>query len=405
MRVLLVHNYYRIRAGEDVVVEQELAMLRRAGVDARLFAVHNAEMQGGAAELATGLTTVYNPWSRRALARELAAFAPDVVHVHNFFPRLSPSVFDACRDAATPVVLTLHNLRIVAPQTIGSTEIPDAAAMRRSAWRMVPGRTYRGSWAASLALAAMVEFHKARHTWRDKVDRFIVLSPPAKALFVAGGIPEEKIVVKPNCVTGDSPCDRLEDRDGALFIGRLDEQKGIRTLLSAWERLDYPLKVIGAGPLAELVANCGNPHVTYLGPRSHDEVLEAMRRARMLVFPSMAHEMFPLTVTEAFAHRLPVIASALPSLTHLVVGNETGLVFPPGDAAALADRVTWALRHPEALDAMRGRAHREYLENYTPEANTAALIRLYESLAPLRAAGAPHRSRPARLGAEDAYGA
>src|SRR5690348_2830281 len=150
MRILLVHNYYRIRGGEDVVVEQELDLLRQSGVDAQLYAVRNTDIRGRGAEIVTGLTAIYNPWSRREFARELAVFKPDIVHVHNFFPRLSPSIFDACRHTGTPTVLTLHNLRIIAPQTIDSIDIPTPATMRDPPWKMIARKGYRGSLAATL---------------------------------------------------------------------------------------------------------------------------------------------------------------------------------------------------------------------------------------------------------------
>jgi glycosyltransferase involved in cell wall biosynthesis len=381
MRVLLVHNYYCIRGGEDVVLEQELEILRAAGVDVRLFSVRNSEMRGLRAKMIAGLSTIYNPWARRKLAAEIAAFAPDVVHVHNFFPQLSPSIFDACRRAGVPSVMTLHNLRIADPRACYEMTVPDPDKPRRSPWAMVPQRVYRGSFCATLALVAMVEFHRWRGTWLTHVDRFIALSNSAKAMLVARGLPASKIVVKPNSVLKAERPPSQTARHGALFVGRLDEQKGVKTLLQAWKDIDYPLTIIGDGPLADLVAAAQNSKISFLGLQSRANVENAMRSSQLLVFPSLAHEMFPMTIAEAFANQLPVLASAIPSLRDVVSDGETGLLFSTGDAGSLAQCVTRAIRSVPELEALSRNAYEKYLESYTPEANAAALIRLYSSLA------------------------
>lgn len=382
MRVMLVHNFYQITGGEDGVFHAERRMLEEASVDVSLFTVTNDWIKGPIRQTAAALKVIYNPLARRALARKLVELAPDVVHVHNFFPQLSPAIFDACRAARIPSVLTLHNFRILCPTGfLTGNDADRERSMRGSCWWTVPRKVYRNSTAGTLALAAMVEFHKRTGTWLRKVDQFVALTDWARQMFIRGGLPAERISVKPNWIPRPvSPATAMHgSRHGALFVGRLDEQKGIRALVEAWRDLDYPLTVIGDGPLADQVQHAANPRITFLGRQSREQVQRAMQVARFLVLPSVGYEMFPLTVLEAFANRLPVLCSDLPSLTGLVEVGVTGLKFPPNDAAKIATVVRRALAEKSLLDTMGQNAERVYLARYTPELNIRQLLEIYET--------------------------
>jgi glycosyltransferase involved in cell wall biosynthesis len=380
MRVLLVHNFYQIPGGEDSVVCEELSMLQKRGVDVELYSVSNDDIQGTWRRTTAALQVAYNPQARHALARKLAEFRPDVVHIHNFFPLLSPSILDACRDAGVPSVITLHNFRILCPSAL---LFPDPAvrerSLRHSCWWTVPRKVYRNSAVGTLAVATMVELHKRIGTWKRKVDCFIVLTDWAKRKFIEGGLPAERIVVKPNCVARPPTFGGVH-RDGGLFVGRLDEQKGVDVLLRAWKDIDYPLKIIGDGPLAGLVQQNASERVVWLGRQPQEVVQREMQAAKFLVLPSNGYEMFPMTIVEAFSSRLPVICSDLPSLRALITPVATGLTFPPGDAAALAAQVRWAAANPSAFDEFGSRALATYEERYTREINFDRLIGIYRSL-------------------------
>ena len=380
MRVLLVHNFYQIRGGEDHVVREELACLKQNGVDVELFSVTNDDIVQASRKISTALGVVYNFRSRRLLSERLAEFSPDVVHIHNFFPLLSPSVLDACREAGVPTVMTLHNFRILCPSAL---LYPDERlrerSLRHACWWTVPRKVYRNSLPGTLAVAAMVEFHKRAGTWSRKVDRFIALSDWAKRKLVEGGLPAERIVVKSNA-TARPPTFGDVSRNGGLFVGRLDDQKGVATLLEAWKEIDYPLRIIGDGPLAPLVEQSAGGRVQYLGRQPHETVLKEMQAAAFLLFPSIRDEVFPVTVIEAFASRLPVICSDLSWTKGVVEPNVTGLVVPVGNAGALADQVRWALSNRSTLEEIAGRAYASYQEKYTAEANFNRLMAIYESL-------------------------
>jgi glycosyltransferase involved in cell wall biosynthesis len=381
MRVLLVHNFYQIAGGEDSVVREELSMLKRKRVEVELHSVSNNDIRGARGAMLAALRVVYSPRARRQLSERLAEFLPDVVHIHNFFPLLSPSILDACRDAGVPSIMTLHNFRILSP---GGLLHPDEMARHRnprhSCWWTVPKRVYRNSAAATLAVAAMIEFHKWAGTWTRKVDRFIALTDWAKRMFTDAGLPAERIIVKPNCVARPPAFDEVR-RNGALFVGRLCKQKGIDLILQAWKDIDYPLRIIGDGPLSELVTANASHRVVYLGRLPREAVQKEMHAAKFLLLPSRGYEMFPMSVVEAFASGLPVICSDLPTLKELVKQGANGLTFPPGNANGLAAQVRWAVSNPATLDDLSRRARACYEERYTPEVNFDRLMGLYRSLA------------------------
>jgi len=380
MRILLVHNFYQIPGGEDSVVQEELSMLARNGIGVDFFAVTNDKIKGLHRSITTALQVIYNPNARRALTRKIRDFSPDLVHIHNFFPLLSPSIFDACLHAEVPSVLTLHNFRIFSPGALlHPAESLRGHNLQASCWWSVPKKLYRNSAAGTLAVATMIEFHKWAGTWTRKVGRFIALTDWAKQMFVAGGLPAERIVVKPNCIARP-PAFGGHPRNGGLFVGRLDEQKGIDILLRAWRQIDYPLRIIGDGPCSDLVAQNVGERIVYLGRQPRDVVQREMQAAKFLVLPSLGQEMFPVTILEAFSNSLPVICSDLPSLRELVEPHVTGINFPQGNANALARRVMWAMSNSAALEEQGRRAHSIYEDRYTPEVNFNQLIGIYRGL-------------------------
>jgi glycosyltransferase involved in cell wall biosynthesis len=397
MRVLLVHNFYQIPGGEDAVVREELDLLRENGVEVELFSANNDQIVGVGRRVLTLCRMVYSLPARKALAMKLKEFPADVVHIHNFFPLLSPSILDACRDAGVPTVMTLHNFRLLTADSLlaksGGRREP---SLRHGAWWTVRARVYRDSAAATLAVTAMIELHKHARIWQRKIDRFIVLTNWCKRLFVAAGLPPERIVVKPNCVRGAAGFSgRRPDPDGcrrnaALFVGRLDDQKGVRILLQAWQKIEYPLRIVGDGPLRRFVEQNASERIEYIGRQPRGVVLQEMRSTRFLVLPSIGHELFPMTILEAFSSGLPVICSDDPALGELIEDGITGLTFPQGDDQVLADRVRWAIANPAALEAIGRRARAVYEQRYTPEANFRQLLDIYRQVCrrPLAAAAA-----------------
>jgi glycosyltransferase involved in cell wall biosynthesis len=237
-------------------------------------------------------------------------------------------------------------------------------------------KCYRGSAAQSAVLAGLLRAHGAAGTYQNKVTRYIALSAFSRARFIAGGLPAKKIMVKPNFVESDMRPD-WNRRQGGLFVGRLTPEKGIDALLEAARIGGFAnIDVIGAGPSAAAVAERFGER--YLGFLPSTEISQRMRSAAYLLLPSIAHEQMPMTMLEAFACGLPVIASRVGALAELIEDGKTGVLVNPGDAADLAAKLAWAEAHPHEMEAMGRAARAAYEAKYTAPINYKLLVDIYE---------------------------
>lgn len=381
MRVLLLHNLYQIAGGEDVVVQAEKALLEANGHQVALLEADNDAIASPINQVITAANAIYSPSSKQKVRAEIAKFKPDLVHIHNFFPLLSPAVYDACQDAGVPVVQTLHNYRLLC---LNAFLFRDGHPCEDCLGKFIPSpgvvhACYRGSRVGSSVVAAMLSVHRARGTWAKKVNAYIALTEFAREKFIQGGLPEKKLYTKPNFVTDPG----LGEGRGnyALFVGRLSPEKGLDTLLTAWERQSppIPLKIVGDGPLATQVQKAAErlKNVEWLGRQPKEQVLALMKDAQFLLVPSQWYEGCLMVVLEAYAVGLPVIASELGSLYSLVTPGSTGLLFRPGDPEDLAAKVEWAISHPKALASMRLNARAEFEAKYTAAQNYQKLIEIY----------------------------
>ncbi len=252
MKVVLVHNTYQQPGGEDVVVENERRLLQSEGHHVVPYLRSNLELQNISAlgRIAIVPSIVWSSETRREFAVLLDAQRPDVVHIHNTFMVISPSIYSACSERKIPVVQTLHNFRLLCP---AATFFRDGhvceECVDHGLLRGVQHGCYRNSRAATASVALMIAVHRKLNTWRESVTRFIALTDFAKKKFVAAGFPSDKFMVKPNFVDPD-PCERVHAGDYAVYVGRLAEDKGLRVLLNAWKQLrtPYPLQIVGDGP-------------------------------------------------------------------------------------------------------------------------------------------------------------
>lgn len=383
MRVLVLHNRYQIRGGEDAAVDLECGMLRGAGFTVELFEANNDEIAGAFKKIKTALQVPYSFAAKHAVAAKIRSFHPDIVHVHNFFPALSPSVYDACNAARVPVMQTLHNYRLVCANALlfrdgkTCTECLDRALPTPA----ILHGCYRGSKAGSAAVAAMIGIHRARHTWAERVDRFIVLTEFARELFVKHAeIPAEKISIKPN--SAPDPGVGTGSGEYALYVGRLSAEKGIDALLAAallGEGLGMPLKIAGDGPLrGKIEAHCAAGKIEYEGLKDAEGVRTLMREARALLIPSLWYEGLPMVVPEAFGAGLPIVASRIGALAALVEDGGNGLLAEPGDSASIAQAVRRVAAGGEFEQGLRRHARATYEAMYHPDANVRLLTKIYE---------------------------
>ena len=384
MKIAVAHNTYQQPGGEDIVFAQECELLKRYGHTVITYTRSNHDIKDSS--LADRLTlvkkTIWGSDTRREFADLIRLQRPDLVHVHNTFMSISPSIYSACQEANIPVVQTLHNYRLFcSAATLFRNGQVCEECVDHSLWRGVRYGCYRNSRAATATVALMLATHRTMGTWVRNVDCYIALTEFARQKSIASGLPGSKIFVKPNFIASD-PGPSTEVRRYALLVGRLSPEKGIKTLVSAWQRLQnpVPLQIIGDGPMrAGLEAEVESrfPSVRFRGQLPREQTLKAMKGARFLIFPSVWYEGFPMIIAEAFACGVPVICSHLGSMREIVDDRRTGLHFQAGDDEDLAAKVEWAWAHPEQMAEMGRAARREYETHYTAERNYSLLMDIY----------------------------
>ena len=383
MRILTVHNSYLQRGGEDMVAEMESRLLRTHGHDVECYRQSNAGIHDMPA-LGLAVTSIWSHKSAAAIDQSCTSFQPDLIHAHNTFPLISPALYWLASRRKIPIIVTLHNFRLLCPQAMFLREGKNCeACLSKVPWRAVTGKCYRNSHLQSGVVAAMLLTHRAIGTYRHKVTSYIAPSEFSRGKFVAGGFPQERIHVKPNFVdVAEVP--EWTRRKGGLFVGRLAPEKGLGILIEALERLrgaaapDYPyrgIRVVGSGPMeAQVRLYFGD---RYLGAKSSDDILGLLRTSLFLVAPSTCSESFGLVVIEAFSCGVAVIASNHGALGELVEDGVTGLLTTPGDAADLARKIQWACDHPDQMLRMGRAAHTQYLKRYCASENYKLLMDIY----------------------------
>lgn len=387
MKILLLHNRYKFVGGEDGVVQVEKSLLEKNGHQVFLLEVNNDDIKSPWSKITAAASAIYSYPAKQQVSKQIISFSPDVAHVHNFFPLLSPSVYDACQEHKVPVVQTLHNYRLACPKAIPFRDgkVCENCIGKSIPWDSILYGCYRDSRIESSVVTAMNTWHKWTGTWQKRVDAYIALTNFQKEKMIQAGLPGKKIYVKPNFIFTPQNSDTIKKcRDFVLFVGRLSEEKGVSVLIDAYleDNLSIPLKIVGDGPLREkLQQKIRNTKlekvIEFLGFQKKHKVLELMQEARCLVFPSVWYEGFPLTIAEAFACGLPVIAPKLGSMADIVDDVVTGLHFQSRNHKDLAAKIEWIISNPKKMRDMSMNARKKYAESYTPETNYKQLISIY----------------------------
>lgn len=362
--------------------EQESALLESRGHTVVRVEVSNEEV----AELSTprlAAATIWNRDAARRVGEAVERSGATIAHFHNTFPLISPAAYYAARSAGAAVVQTLHNYRLICPGALllRDGKPCEACVGSKVAWRGVVHGCYRGSRVQSAGVAGMVALHRAAGTWHNAVDLYLALSDFSRDRFTAGALPADRVRVRPNHLM-DDPGIGSHDGGFALFVGRVNEQKGVRVLVEAWRRLDQPvpLRIIGDVDDAEFVRDVGTaPGIEWVGGVPREEVLRSMQDARLLVLPSISYENCPMAVPEAFATGLPVIASRTGPLPSMVSEGRTGLLFERGSAGALAGSVRRLWSDRDRLGAMGAAARAEYESRYTATHCHESLMKAYRT--------------------------
>ena len=391
MKVLMLHNRYRIRGGEGVSTDATVSLLRDAGHTVDLVEEWNDRV-GELGMVKTSIRSVWSSEAHRDITSRLANGDYDVMHVQNFFPLHSPSVFHAARAMNVPTVNSLRNFRLLCPQGMLYRDggvCMDCVGLKAPLPAVRHG-CYRDSRAGTAVVAAMAVGHRIGGTWRDAVDVHVTPSQYAAEVHVSGGFDPNHIEIVPNFVHPD-PTVGTGEGDFVLFAGRLAPEKGIDVLIKAWRThlSDIPLRIAGTGILEDDVFSIADDleTVEYVGTLEHPQLTKMMGEATLVVAPTTGIETFGRVAAEAHATGTPVVASNLGGLPEIVVHDETGLLVPPGDVHALAAAVRRLWNDRTSLDAMRTASRARYEAEYSAPKALAAWERIY------RLAGERNRAR------------
>ncbi|MDE1890747.1 MAG: glycosyltransferase family 4 protein [Planctomycetota bacterium] len=393
MKILLVHNFYGSSApsGENAVFLAESELLRSKGHRVIEFTRHSDEIRhrGVIGTIQGAIATPWNPFSFIKLRHLLEEEQPDIMHVHNTFPLLSPSVFYAAQGIKTATILTMHNYRMFCASGILMCDNAPCIDCidRKSVLPALKHGCYRKSRFATIPIAVKIALHRKLRTWERHVDAFIALTGFQKEKMVKAGIPSDVVYVKPNFYSNPPAPMLWDERENkAIFIGRLGLEKGVQVLIEAWKTWGHEapiLEIVGGGPEGDSLINAikrtiVEQKVVFRGQLPFEDTQRSLARARLLVLPSICFEGFPMAIREAFAFGVPVAASNIGSIPYIVTNGKNGILFEPGDAADLLREVKNVWCKPIKLFNLAKAAREEFDNKYTDEINYQLLMDIYE---------------------------
>jgi glycosyltransferase involved in cell wall biosynthesis len=400
MRVLVIHTYYKLKGGEDSVVANEIELLRSQGVEVEQLSFSNS-----GSTLLKLIQVPFNYGSYQKTICKVQEFKPDVVHIHNLHFSGSAGVVYALKTQNVPIVMTLHNYRLLCPS--GSLYHDNHLFLDSLkpgfAWSAVKKGVYQNSKVITFWIAASMYLHEKLGTWKS-INKFILLGEQSRELFATSKLSSfaGKMVVKPNfcfpvlsasaissdaaaSLTASPTITIIRDHSYYLYVGRLTEEKGVPVLLNAFKESGHQLRIIGTGPLEDLVQDYARKYsnIIFAGPQPKERVSEYMQGASALIFPSVWYETFGMVVIEAFSAGVPVVASDLGNIKNMITDGINGLRFKVADHTDLMKKIEFFEGLTgEELDTYSQNARNTYLKHYSPEANAIQLLALYQSVAP-----------------------
>jgi glycosyltransferase involved in cell wall biosynthesis len=380
MKILILHNKYIQSGGEDAVVEEEARMLINSGHEVFVHYADNKKIKGFFQKLATLLSTKYNELSYKNLKNLINEIRPDIIHIHNFWPILSPSVHKAANDNDIAVVQTLHNYRLICAgaQFLRKQKVCEKCLKTNRLWAFFH-KCYRNSYLGSYAVIRMQIASNKVFINDGCVQQFIALTNFSAKKFIESGMPRNLISVKPNTIKY-SPSDADYIREGILFVGRISIEKGVDVILKAASLcLGLTFKIIGDGPDLAEIKRKAPKNIIFLGHCDNETVKKHMLSSKILVMPSLWYEGFPVTLLESYSCSLPVIASDIGSLGELIINGKTGYLFPMGDPKSLATLILELCDNDKLLHEMGVNALNEIKTKYSIEKNLQLLLSIYKS--------------------------
>ncbi len=392
MRILQVHNYYQIPGGEDQVVRNEGKLLKEHGHNVFLYSRKNDEIEqmNLIQKLCLPFTACFSLRTYREVRKLIREKNIDILHVHNTLPLISPSVFYAAFSAHTPVVMTMHNFRLLCPKgTLYRKGKSCEECIKKGVCHSVRYGCYRDSKLQTLICACSIQLHRLLRTY-SKINYICLTDFNKEKLLQIKQIPEKCVFVKPNFSyqygTVPEPAQR-ENR--VIYAGRLEEDKGIKVLLRAYKYLEKELcagattaipqlLVCGDGSLRRqceaYVKKNGLTRVSFAGMLSHEKVMTEMAKAKAIVMPTLWYEGFGMNLVEGYAVRTPVIGSDIGNVGHMIVDGVNGFRFKTGDYRDLADKIV-SIEQPDKSGCSFDMPESE---TWSAEGNYRMLMDIYE---------------------------
>lgn len=383
-RVLMLHNRYLTRGGEDESTDLEVEILRENGHEVDLFEICNKEPSRITDKANIAIGAIWSKSSFETISRILASSRYDIVHVQNFFPLFSPSVYSAAKKADVPLVQSIRNYRLICPSAnlFRNGHFCDDCVGKKFAFPSIFHACYRSSRLGTSTIAAMQIVNRLTGNWKNGVDRYIAVTEYVRDQLIRGGFPAGKIAVKPNFVK--PPKSNLEivpSRNFAMYVGRLTQEKGAHWLVQKWKNLDIDLRlcIIGDGDMP-LSSPEGSDHIISLGVKPLEEVYKIMANARFVVLPSLWPEPFGRVIVEAFANGTPVLVARTGGAQELVEDGKNGFLYDPADSTDFALKVRRLTYDDELIEKMSKAARTTFETLYTSEANYKMLSRIYNDV-------------------------
>jgi len=384
VKILFIHNRYRQFGGEEVAVEQESELLSAKGHTVKILFFDNEKLTGFFPKLIAALQAIYSFSSARKVKKAIKEFRPDIIHVHNLFFSASPSVLYVSKRNKIPLILTLHNYRLVCSNALllRNNKVCELCVNKKLPLHGIRYKCYHNSMAASALVTAITGTHKLLSTWKNKVSVYIALNEFSRNRFLQSSLelPAGKMVTKPNFVF--DPGEGNAGRDEFfLFTGRIVKEKGVEILLQAFAAMpDKRLVIIGDGPernsLQDQFKACIN--IEFRGYLNKPDVLSAMKKSKACICPSLWYEGSPLTILEAFATGTPVIASRLGSMKETIRDGYNGLHFTVGDIDDLRNKVKLLVQLTIDNKDLYANARQTYLEKYHPDVHYNSIMKIYK---------------------------
>ncbi len=380
MRILIAHNRYQQRGGEDVVVENETLLLRKLGHHVETFIVTNDEIVDFRDKVATAIQVVYNPEVTEAFDRSIANFGPDIVHFHNYFPRLTPGAVEKSLIQRIPTLQTLHNFRLICAAGTFLREETVCEDCLGSYWRLPAVRhaCYRGSRAGSYFVGRVGRAFRRLYERYQRHLTLITLTEFARRQIGRDGYDLSRIVVKGNSAPDAGLGHACRDRR-IVFVGRLTKEKGADFFVRVAQRIDAEFEIIGDGPERERLRAKAPPNVTFRGWLEHASVIERIKGATAVAMPSRWYEGFPMVLAEAFSAGVPVLASRLGALAELIEDERSGMTLPVDDEASWSAALRRILDDGAWSVQLREGARRTYDEKYNEQVNGEKLLEIYQT--------------------------